>query len=430
MLRRVLVMASVTAIAAMSFLLGSTYSLFQGKTARKITEVTDRIRAHYPGDIPADKLERAAVDGLLSVTDPWSQYFTADEWREWSARVMSGRFHGVGIRIEADPKTGYLRVTSPIENSPAFDAGILPGDLIVAVGGDDIQNRPQEEVISRIKGEAGTNVVLTIRRGEKGESFDVSLTRAEIKIQAVKHRLHEPGIGYIWVENFTESVPADVEAAVRDLESRNAKALIIDLRFNGGGLLKSAIDLCDLWLPAKEVVAISEGKRAEYRRTYLTEKDEAFSQRPMVILVNRGTASASEIVAGALRDHGLSPLVGSRTFGKGLVQSSFDLSDGSHLKLTTARWLTPKGEQVSPKDAKSEAGLVPEYLVEMTQEEEGAVLKRWFDEGILKGPPLTTPPPKDYVLEAGLEVLRAKIEGRVPKVERREIPKPAPQEPK
>src|SRR6185503_5420614 len=156
--RKILVTVTTTSLLAFSFLLGSMYSVFQGRTARKVTEVSDRIREHYPEDVADDKLERAAVDGMLSVTDPWSQYFTAAEWREWSARVMSGRFHGVGIRVEADHKTGYLRVTSPIENSPAFEAGLLPGDLIVAVGGVDIQNQALDQVISRIKGDAGTQV--------------------------------------------------------------------------------------------------------------------------------------------------------------------------------------------------------------------------------------------------------------------------------
>ena len=424
--RKILFTVTMTSLLAFSFLLGSMYSVFQEKTARKVAEVYDRIRDHYPLEVADDKLERAAVDGMLSVTDPWSQYFTAAEWREWSARVMSGRFHGVGIRVEADAKTGYLRVTSPIENSPAFEAGLLPGDLIVAVGGVDIQSQPLDQVISRIKGDAGTQVTLSLRRADHKDPFDVTLTRAEIKIQAVKHRFAAPGLGYIRIDDFTEAVPADVETAYDELRSKGMKALAIDLRFNGGGLLKAAIELCDLWLPAGQVVAISEGKRPEYRRTYRTEKADAYpSTIPVVVLVNRGTASASEIVAGALRDHGLAALVGSRTYGKGLVQSSFDLSDGSHLKLTTARWLTPNGEQVGAKDPKSEAGLAPDFFVEMSPDEEGAVLKRWFAESIVKGPPLTEPAPRDYVLEAGLEVLTAKLEGRTPKVERREIPKPA-----
>ncbi|HEU4334506.1 MAG TPA: S41 family peptidase [Candidatus Eisenbacteria bacterium] len=430
MVRKLLFTLTTTALVAVSFLLGSTYSLFQGRTGRKVAEVTDRIRSHYPLDVPVDKLERAAIQGLLGTLDPWSQYFTAQEWRDWSARVMSGRFHGVGIRVESDAKTGYLRVTSPIENTPAFEAGILPGDLIVGVDGADIQNQPQDEVISRIKGDAGTRVVLTLRREDYKDPFDVTLVRAEIKIQAVKHKLLESGIGYIRIEDFTESVPVDVAAAWRDLESKGMKALAIDLRFNGGGLLKAAIELCDLWLPANQVVAMSEGKRAEYRRTYRTEHPEAFPAAPIVILVNRGTASASEIVAGALRDHGLATLAGTRTFGKGLVQSSFDLADGSHLKLTTARWVTPNGEQVGAKDPKSEAGLAPDYFVEMSGEEDGAVIKRWFAEGIVKGPPISGPPPRDYVLEAGVEALKAKLAGRAPNIAKREVPKPAAPEPK
>jgi carboxyl-terminal processing protease len=428
MSRRVLVIAALVSVAALFFVLGTTVGLLSpgGKPARKIAEVLDLIRRDYPGDIPQEQLERAAINGMLAETDPWSQYFTAAEWRDWSQRVMSGKFHGVGIRVEADAKSGYLRVTSPIENTPAFEAGILPGDLIAGVDGVDVQHRPQEDVIGRIKGDAGSKVTLRILRGEM-EPFDVGLTRAEIKIRAVKHRMLESGFGYVRIEDFTEEVPEDVEAAVRKLESMGMKGLVIDLRFNGGGLLRSAVGVCDLWLPAGRVVTTSEGKRSEYLRVYKTEDDNALSRDlPMVVLVNQGTASASEIVAGALRDHGLASLVGSRTFGKGLVQSSFDLPDGSHVKLTTARWLTPNGEQVGSKDPKAEAGLRPEHHVEMTPEEEGAVLRRWFAEEVLKGPPLKDPPPRDYVLEAGLEVLRAKRENRPPKVERREVRKPEP----
>jgi carboxyl-terminal processing protease len=430
MARRVLATVTMTALLGFSFLLGSMYSLFLpgGKTARKVGEVTDKIRANFPEDIPPEKLERAAVEGMLRSIDRWGEYFTATEWAEWRQKVVTGKFHGVGIRVEADAKAGYLRVTSPMKGTPAYEAGVLPGDLIVAVDGVDVHDMGQEEVISRIKGDLGTKVVLKLRRGDK-ETLDVSLSRAEIKVESVKHRMAEPGIGYIRIDDFTESVPADVEEAYRDLEKQGMTALVIDLRFNGGGLLKSAVDVCDLWLPAGQVVVMSEGKLPEYRRKYLTTNSDVLSTKvPKVILVNRGTASASEIVAAALRDHGLAPLVGSRTFGKGLVQTPFDLSDGSHLKLTTARWLTPKGEQVGATDAKSEGGLVPEFLVEMTPDEEVAILRRWMAEEVVKGPPIKEPPPKDFALEAGIEVLRAKLENRPPKVVKREIPKTPPKE--
>lgn len=414
-------------LVIVSFILGSTYNLFLpgGRTARKVSDVADHIRRHYPGDIPAEKLERAAIDGMLNATDAWSQYFTAAEWREWSGRVISGKIHGVGIRVEADPKTGYIRVLSPMENSPAFDAGILPGDQVIKVDGQDIRNRSLEEITGRIKGDQGTNVVLTIRRGET-DVFDVTLTRAEIKVRAVKHRMAAPGLGYIRIDDFTEGMPADVGAALKDLETRKMEALVVDLRFNGGGLLRSAVELCDFWLPSGKVVTKSEGKRAEYRRSYETLKDDAPAARyPLVILVNRFSASASEVAAGALRDHGLATLVGSRTFGKGLVQSNFELSDGSVVKLTTSRWLTPNGELVSARSDEEQGGLIPAFLVEMSEEEEGALVRRWVEESVLKGPPLKDPPPRDYVLEAGLEVLRAKLENRPPNVERREVPKAA-----
>ena len=431
MVRRVLILSTVSALVGFGFVIGAVVGwklLPGGAAAHKVAQVQQTIRHHYPQEIDPGKLERAAVEGMLKEMDPWCEYFTAEEWREWQQRHMSGKFHGVGIRVDADVKSGYMTITSPIRGSPAFEADILPGDLILEVNGVDIRHKSLDEVVDRIKGAMGTPVKLTLRR-EGREPFAVNLTRAEIKIDAVTHRMAVPeaGLGYVRISEFTESVPGDVEAAVKDLHSKGLKALVIDLRFNGGGLLSSAVDLCDLWLPSAKTVAISEAKSPSDRKEYRTKRDGDLPSIPLVVLVNRSTASASEIVAGALRDHGRAPLVGSRTFGKGLVQTPFDLSDGSHLKLTTARWLTPNGEQVGAKDATSEGGLKPEFLVEMTREEETAVQKRWAAEEVLKGPPPQDPPPKDHALEAGIEILRAKLQDRPPKVERREVAKtPAP----
>ena len=216
--------------------------------------------------LPADKLERAAIDGLVGATDRWSEYFTAAEWREWSARVMSGRLTGVGIRVEADAKSGYIRVLSPIENSPAFDAGVLPGDQIIKVDGEDIHNRSLEEVTGRIKGDPGTKVVLTIHRGDL-EPFDVTLTRAEIKVRAVKHRMAESGIGYIRIDDFTEAVPADVEGALKDLESKGMKGLVVDLRFVVGEEDARRGD------DELETVVIEAAQHRE-ERPFVTEADE------------------------------------------------------------------------------------------------------------------------------------------------------------
>jgi carboxyl-terminal processing protease len=419
MVRRILVMSTVTALVLAGFIAGSLYSAFTPASVRKIGDVLKRVERDFPGEVAPEKLERAAIEGMLETTDPWGHYFTAAEWREFNERLIQGKLTGVGIRFEQD-KGGYIRVVTPIENSPALAAGLMPGDLVVKVDGVDMKNRPTDDVVSRIKGDAGTKVTLTIHRGAT-EPFDVPLVRAEIKIRNVKHKMAAPGFGYIRVEEFSEGVSRDVEEAVKDLSRQELKALILDLRFNTGGLLSEAVQMCDLWLPEGKVVTKSVGKSGE--KELKTRSDDAFKARPLVILTNKGTASASEIVAGALRDHGLASLVGARTYGKGQVQSTFELSDGSFVKLTTARWLTPNGDFVSAKDEHSEGGIPPQHRVEMTPEEETALLRRWAAEGVINGPPLKDPPPRDYALEAALEVLRAKLEARAPKVETREVPK-------
>jgi carboxyl-terminal processing protease len=418
---------SVTALISAAFVIGTATGLSMGHrspVARKVSEIDRLIRSRHPDDIPPEKLERETVAGMLRAVDPYSEFFTAEEWVEWQQRHMSGRFFGVGIHVEPDRDSGYILITTPIEDSPAFEADILPGDLIVAVDGEDIQGRLMNDVVRRIKGEKGTKVVLTIHR--KGRPrFDVALTRAEIKIQAVHHRMADPqaGVGYIRVSDFTEMLP-EFDKAAAALQGQGLKALVIDLRFNGGGLLQAAVDLCDRFLPAGHKVATSEGRTSADRRVYETRDNQDLpATMPIVVLTNGYTASASEIFAGAIRDHGRGVLAGARTYGKGTVQTPFDLSDGSHLKLTTARWYTPAGHHVSAREGSPEHGLLPDFVVEMTRDEEAALLKQWATERIKKGLRPEVPVVRDYPLEAALEILRAKLEVRAPSVQPREVAK-------
>lgn len=434
MARRILIMATASALVAMGFVFGTVVSLAigPGGPAKKVGEVQRLVQRYFPDDVPPERLERAAITGMLEAVDKHSEYFTAEQWREWRPRHMEGKYPGVGVQVEPDPKTGYYLVTTPIEDSPAFQADVLPGDLILAVDGVDIRNQPFEQVVDRIRGEPGSRVTLTLRRPGK-DRFDVPLVRAEVKIQAVQHRMIDAksGLGLVRISEFTEMMP-DFDRAISDLQSNGLQALVLDLRFNGGGLLSSAVELCDRFLPSGRVVVAAEGKRPGDRREYPTRSndDDLPSKRPVVILVNGSTASASEIVAGALRDHGRAVLVGSRTYGKGTVQTPFDLSDGSHLKLTTARWVTPNGIRVGPKDANSPGGLVPDYVVEMTKEEETALLKKWWSERVVKGPPPPVEPVKDFQLDAAVEILRAKLADRPANVTPREVAKIPTPEPK
>ncbi|HTF57352.1 MAG TPA: PDZ domain-containing protein, partial [Planctomycetota bacterium] len=199
MARRILIMATASALVAMGFVFGTVTSLVilpGSGPARKVGEVQRLVQRYYPDDVPTERLERAALAGMLKAVDDHSEYFTAEQWAEWRPRHMEGKFHGVGVQVEPDPKTGYYLVTTPIEDSPAFQADVLPGDLILAVDGVDIKDQPFEEVVYRIRGEPGSKVTLTLRRPGK-DRFDVPMARAEVKIRAVHHQVvdAQAGIG-------------------------------------------------------------------------------------------------------------------------------------------------------------------------------------------------------------------------------------------
>jgi carboxyl-terminal processing protease len=368
--------------------------------------------------------------------DPYCEYFSKKDYEDFHSKTISGKFFGVGIQVEVDPQTGYLNVVTPIEDSPAFAADILPGDLLVKVNNEDIKGQELTEVVGKIKGDEGTNVTLTFARKNKG-MFDIVLTRAKITVTAVKPKMLDERLGYIRVTDFTEML-GQFDKAVADLKGKGMKGLVVDLRFNGGGLLESAVEMSDRFLPKGTLIVSTKGRQRYDNREIKAEDDSADvdGSVPVVVLVNGGTASASEIVAGCLRDHARAVLVGARTYGKGSVQTPLTLSDGSRVKLTTARYYTPNGTSVHREEGKKEYGLDPDFLVEMTVDEYLTVREFWRQEGVLKGDPTAKPkPPKDLQLEAGVEVLNAKLEGREAKVQRRDLtaqkkPETAPEPPK
>jgi carboxyl-terminal processing protease len=395
--------------------------------AAKVGDALDRIQKRWYGDVPADSLLDAAVEGMASKLDPYCEYYTAQEYKDFEEQHMRGQFGGVGIVVGSDPKTGFMTVETPIEDSPAFAADILPGDQIREVDGVSIKGQPLQDVVRKIKGEPGTPVTLTMSRKGREELFKVTLTRKIIVVKAVKPKMLDDGVGYIRISDFTEMME-QFDAAVKDLEAKGMKSMVIDLRFNGGGLLTECIALADRFLDAG-VIVTTRGKTPEDLREASAKKGDTLPPIPLVVLVNQSTASASEIFAGAMKDHGRGTLVGTRTFGKGSVQTPFTLSDGSHLKLTTARYFTPKGTSVHKEEGKKDYGLDPDFLIEMSQDEESALMRTWNDERIVKGERPAPPKDfKDHQLEAGLEVLKAKRESREPRVEARVLKKDKPSE--
>ena len=315
---------------------------------------------------PVNDLElmRGAIRGMLNALgDPHTGYMTPEEFQDAQA-PLEGEYEGIGAWV--DITANYLTIISPIPGSPAEKAGLRPGDKIIAVDGEDVTGVPPELVRRRVLGPAGEPVILTIRREyENGEveEFDVTIVRAKITIVSVEYTMMDNGVGYIRLITFGEKTPDELRAALEDLMAQNPRGLILDLRNNGGGYLSTAVDVASQFLPADKVVLYERyGDGTE--EAYYTHGHPLAGDVPLVVLVNEGSASASEIVAGALQDHGRAPLVGERTYGKGSVQQWIPLqSDGGAVRITVAYWLTPNKRLIHEK------GLEPDYEVVLDEKE-------------------------------------------------------------
>ncbi len=392
----------------------------------KMAAALDHIERRYYGEVSRDDIVDAAMRGMVARLDPYCEYFTADEWREFYDVQLQGRFGGVGIVVEADAATGYVKVITPLEETPAFAADILPGDQIREVDGKPIKGMSMRDVVQRIKGPPGTRVRLTIQRKGR-EPFTVTLTRAMIQVQAVKAKMLDGGIGYVRISDFTEMME-QFDSAVEKLKAQGVKGLVIDLRFNHGGLLSECVQLADRFLDDGAIVTV-HGRSPGDRKTETASPGDTLPPWPLAVLVNEATASASEIFAAAMRDRGRGAVVGTRTFGKGSVQTPFQLPDGSYLKITTARYYTPGGSSVHREEGKKDYGIEPDYLVEMSAEEYEGLKAKWNAERIVKGEAPREPEGfVDHQLEAALEVVRARLEERPPRVEARLIKKEKPVE--
>jgi len=393
----------------------------------KIRVALDRINSrYYPGVAPATVLD-GALEGMTAKLDPYCQYFTAQEFKEFRENNLDGKFGGVGIVVGRDSATGYLMVETPVEDTPAFAADILPGDQIREVDGKTTKGQQLEEVVRRIKGLPDTQVTLTMFRKGR-DPFKVTLTRKIIELKTVKARMLPDHIGYIRITEFSK-IMKTFDAEVKKLIDNGAKGLILDLRFNPGGLLEECVELADRFLE-DGVIVTTKGRTDDDLREMKAKAEGTLPPLPLVVLVNGASASASEVFSGAMKDRGRGTIVGERTFGKGSVQTPYPLPDGSHLKITTARYYTPNGTSVHREEGKKEWGVAPDYTVEMSQDEYAKLMKSWSDERIVKGEKPAGPEGfKDFQLEAGVEVLKAKIEKREPKVEARTVKKePKPQE--
>ncbi|HZE99307.1 MAG TPA: S41 family peptidase [Planctomycetota bacterium] len=389
----------------------------------KIRVALDRIEKHYFPGLTVETAVDGALEGITAKLDPYCEYFTKQEYKEFRENSLDGKFGGVGIRVGLDRATGFVLVETPIEDTPAFSADILPGDLIREVDGKTTKGQPLQEIVRRIKGDPDTSVTLTMFRKGR-DPFKVTLVRKIIELKTVKTRMLPDSLGYIRITEFSK-IMKTFDAEVKKLMDQGAKGLIIDLRFNPGGLLEECVELADRFLE-DGIIVTTRGRTDDDLREITAKKDGTLPPIPLVVLINGGSASASEIFSGAMKDRGRGTIVGERSFGKGSVQTPYPLGDGSNLKITTARYFTPNGTSVHKEEGKKEWGVTPDFTVEMSPEEYSKLMKTWSDESYVKGEKPATPEGfRDFQLDTAVEVLKAKIDKREPKVEARILKKEA-----
>ena len=373
--------ALITLGAVLGVLITLNFSAVAEKSAgplpiedlRAFTEVFGRVKSDYVEPVDDKKLISEAINGMLSGLDPHSAYLDAEAFRELQVGTQ-GEFGGLGIEVGMED--GFVKVISPIEDTPAYRAGLKSGDLIIKLDDTNVKGMTLNDAVKRMRGKPNTDITLTIIRKGDPKPKIVTLTRAVIQIQSVKYKLIEPGYAYVRVTQFQEHTPEKLAAAIDTMWKQNngqMKGMILDLRNDPGGLLNAAVAISAAFLPQNALVVYTDGRTedskmrlyasSEYylrgsKEDYLKKLPAAVKTVPMVVLVNGGSASASEIVAGALQDHKRAIIMGTQTFGKGSVQTILPLGNNTAIKLTTARYYTPNGRSIQAK------GIVPDILVE------------------------------------------------------------------
>ncbi len=322
--------------------------------ARMFAEVYERIRREYVDDVNDHQLIEKAIRGMVAALDPHSAFLDTEEFEEIRLSTM-GAYPGVGIEVVAEDSA--VKILRPIEGSPADIAGMQPGDLIVKIDEVDV-GADLAGAITRMRGPAGSVVKLTVRRPASGELKEFSLRRARVEVRSVMQQGLEPGYGYVRITSFSETTSDDVARAIATLKRDNAqglKGLVLDLRNNPGGVLEAGVAVADAFLDSGLIVS-ADGRTDDARFRMDATTGDLINGAELVVLVNGGSASASEIVAGALRDHGRAALIGHKTYGKGSVQTVMPLSHGGAIKLTTSRYFTPSGASIQAK------GIVPDIV--------------------------------------------------------------------
>lgn len=326
---------------------------------KKLDTMQNLIDEYYIDKVDGDTLADGLYQGLMySLGDPYAAYYTKEDFTSLMEST-NGVYYGIGATVSQDAKTGIITVVKPFSGAPAYKAGILPGDVIYKVDGKEVTGIDLTEVVSNMKGKEGTKVVITVVREGETKPIDFTVERRKVDIPTIESQMLSGKIGYIAVSEFDKITSTQFIKALDSLESQGEKGLIIDLRNNGGGLYDTAVAMLERMLP-KGLLVYQEDKNGNKQEDF-AKKDDQFN-KPLVILVNENTASASEIFAGAIQDYGKGKIVGTKTFGKGIVQSVIPLYDKSAVKLTVAKYYTPKGRNIHG------IGIEPDVKVELKEE--------------------------------------------------------------
>lgn len=323
---------------------------------RAFSEVLSLVEENYVNKVDAKKLIRGAIRGMLRTLDPHTTYLNPEFFKEMQVET-TGRFGGLGVEISI--RDGVLTVVTPIEDTPAYKAGVQAGDQIILIEEEPTKDLLLQEIVKKLRGKPGTKVKITVRRKGEKEPIPFTITRQIIRIKSVRSRMLEDDIAYIRVRSFQNGTGREVKDALSSLEGEGAKALVLDLRNNPGGLLSQAVSVSDIFLKAGSLIVYTKGRMTDQEHRFTSTHEVPGGEIPMAVLVNAGSASASEIVAGALQDLERAKLIGVKTFGKGSVQTVVPLSDGSGLRLTTALYFTPKGRRIQGE------GIEPDIVSEV-----------------------------------------------------------------
>ncbi|HEX4048936.1 MAG TPA: S41 family peptidase [Elusimicrobiota bacterium] len=380
-----------------------------------LVDVLGYIQDNYVEDVDTQKLVYGAAEGMVRTLDPFSQFLTPDMNGEMKSET-EGQFGGVGLRLNL--QDDWLTVLTPMPGSPAYRLGILPDDRIAEIDGASTTDMDMDEALKRMRGAPGTTVKVKILRGpeDAGEAgwktLNFDITRELVKIESVVSRKLDDGVGYARIIEFSAKTSDDLDDALRRLTKDGATSLVIDLRNNPGGLLSAAVECSSLFLGEGQLIVYTQGRKPESRQDFTAGEKAPYETLPMAILINGGSASASEIFAGAMQDHKRAVIVGQRSYGKASVQSLIPLPDGSGLRLTVAHYFTPNGRMIHRDGKNKNWGIMPDIGVDVTPETEAKLYEQWEMIYAKDKKPESAVKPEDMVrddaLDMAVELLKAR----------------------